>query len=45
MFGMADGLVCGSPFVWNPFQDSILGTASGSCSSSFVWNQSVGPIL
>lgn len=45
MLEIADGLVCGSPFVWNPSPDSVLGTAGGSCSPPFVWNQSAALIL
>ena len=35
MLEIADGLVCSSLFVWNPFPDSMLGTAGGSCSPPF----------
>lgn len=37
MLETADG---SSLFVWNPCPDSTLGTAGGSCSPPFVWNQS-----
>lgn len=35
MLGAAGGLVCGSPSVWNPPPDSMLGVAGGSCGSPF----------
>ena len=33
--GTDEGLVCNSPFAWNPSPDSMLGTVGGSCSSPF----------